>query len=303
MNRLNLNLLRALVIMLEERNVTRAADRLCLTQSAMSRQLGQLRDHFSDPLLIREGSENLLSAKAKQLLPKIQAILVEIEALNEGGQFDPLQCQRRFSFASTDHVAQFIFPRVLEQLNARAPGIDIGFEMWRPDWLYQMGQLPLDLASTTADQLPDNLQSVYIGEDSPVCLMAADHPLANAPLSLESMLEYSFLRLNSGGDKDSFFDRELEGLGLKRRIQFEVPFFSAAFQVLVSNPLLMILPYHIAQNALRHFRLTYQPLPLNNIPKNQYHLCWHAMHDQDPAHTWLREMIADLLKGDMFLED
>ena len=118
MNRLNLNLLRAFVVMLEERNVTRAADRLHLTQSAMSRQLSQLRDHFADPLLIREGNDYLLSAKARQLLPKVQAILEEVDELGEGDHFNPAQCKRRFSFACTDHVAQFIFPRYFKKASS-----------------------------------------------------------------------------------------------------------------------------------------------------------------------------------------
>ncbi|WP_415901552.1 LysR family transcriptional regulator [Neptuniibacter sp. QD29_5] len=302
MNRLNLNLLRALVIMLEERNVTRAADRLHLTQSAMSRQLSQLRDHFADPLLIREGNDYLLSAKAKELLPKVQAILAEVDELGEGDSFNPAECVRRFSFACTDHVAQFIFPDILQKLRQEAPGIDISYEMWRPELLTRLGQLPLDLASTTTNSLPENVLSIHIGQDSPVCLMAKNHPLAGQTLTIEKMLEYSFLRLNSGGDKDSFFDRALEAQGLQRRIQFEVPFFSAAFQVLSSEPMLMILPQHIASNALAHFPLSYAELPLDEVPQNNYHLCWHALHDQDPAHRWLRNLIADLLRDEMHID-
>jgi len=300
-NRLNLNLLRALVVILEERNVTRASTRLHLTQSAMSRQLSQLRDHFSDPLLIREGNDYLLSARAKQLLPKIQSILSDIDMLNDGERFNPADCQRCFSFACTDHVAQFIFPDILARLQKEAPGIDIRFEMWRPEWLPRLGHLPLDLASTTTNSLPENVHSIYIGHDSPVCLMAKDHPLVSTELKLERMLDYSFVRLNSGGDKDSFFDRALEAKGLSRRILFEVPFFFAAFQVLASNQSLMVLPLHIARNALAHFPLAYLPLPLDQIPENHYHLCWHAIHDQDPAHRWLRNAITDLLKSQMDL--
>ncbi|EAR61654.1 LysR family transcriptional regulator [Neptuniibacter caesariensis] len=302
MNRLNLNLLRALAVMLEERHVTRAAERLHLTQSALSRQLSQLREHFSDPLLIREGNEYLLSARAKQLLPKIQAILTEVDELSEGDSFDPLQCRRRFSFACTDHVAQFIFPEILGRLRDEAPGIDITFEMWRPEWLGRLGQLPLDIASTTTANLPENVRSIHIGQDSPVCLMAENHPLAACELSIEKMLEYPFLRLNSGGDKDSFFDKALESMGLQRRIQYEVPFFSAAFQALEGSSLLMILPHHIAMNALEHFPLAVAQLPLAEVPKNQYHMCWHEVHDQDPAHSWLRQLIAEVLRKEMYLE-
>ncbi len=139
MKHLNLNLLRSLAVLLEERNVTSAAQRLHLTQSALSRQLGQLRDNFNDPLLIRSGNDSLLSARAQQLLPRVQAILAEIDQLRAEDRFDPAACRRRFSFASTDYVAQFIFPAVLGRLQREAPGIDIRYEMWKPAWLERLG--------------------------------------------------------------------------------------------------------------------------------------------------------------------
>ena len=300
MDRLNLNLLRALTVLLQDKNVTKAALRLSLTQSAMSRQLTQLREYFADPLLIREGNAYLLSARAKQLLPRVQTILSEIEALNAQEGFDPSSCQRRFSFACTDYVAQFIFPDVLKQVQLEAPGIDIIYKMWQPDWLESLGQLPLDFVSTMTPSVPQNLFSIHMGQDSPVCLMADDHPLANSQkLSLELMLDYSFVHLNSGGDKDSFFDRALEAKGLCRRILFEVPFFSSAFKVVANGQALMVLPEHIARNAADKLPLTYLPLPLN-APENHYHLCWHAVHDRDPAHRWMRNCIAEQIRTSMY---
>lgn len=300
MERLNLNLLRSLAVLLEERNVTQASQRLHLTQSAMSRQLGQIRDYFQDPLLIREGNDYLLSSQAKQLLPKVQSILSRIDELKDEERFDPTACHRRFSFACTDYVAQFIFPNILRRLQLEAPGIDIVYEMWKPKWLSRLGQRPLDFVSTTITQLPENVQSIYLGQDNPVCLMATDHPLAqqNAP-TLSALLEYPFAHISSGGDKDSFFDKALESDHLQRRILFEVPFFSAAFQVVASSQTLMVLPTHVAHNAGLHFPVTFKPLPLAT-PKNHYHLCWHALHEQDPAHTWLRNVIAEELKSSMY---
>ncbi|MCW9052794.1 MAG: LysR family transcriptional regulator [Motiliproteus sp.] len=290
---LNLNLLRALATLLEEKNVTRAASRLHLTQSAMSRQLGQLRDYFDDPLLIREGNDYLLSARAIQLQPRVQAILSEIDNLREEDGFDPASCQRRFHFACTDYVAQFKFPKLLARIQKEAPGISIVYEMWKPEWLGRLGQLPLDFVSTTVLKLPDNLHSIIMGQDQPVCLMSASHPLcAEENPSLKSLLEYPFVRVNSGGDKDSFFDQALRSKGLSRQIFFEVPFFSAAFQVVAQNQCLMIIPEHIAQNAAQLFPLSYRPLPVP-VPENHYHLCWHTQHDRDPAHTWLRNCIAE----------
>jgi len=300
MDHLNLNLLRALAVLLQERSVTKASESLNLTQSAMSRQLSQLRDYFDDPLLVREGNDFLLSARAKQLLPKVQSILSDVGDLKGEEVFAPASCQRRFSFACTDYVAQFIFPDVLQRLQQEAPGIDIIYEICQPNSLHRLGQLPLDFVSTMTTTVPENLFSIHLGQDHPACLMAADHPLANSPtLSLKEMLNYPFVHLNSGGDKDSFFDRALEAKGLRRRILFEVPFFSAAFQVVARGQSLLVLPEHVARNAAELLPLTYRALPLQT-PKNQYHLCWHALHDRDPAHTWVRHCIADQIIASMY---
>lgn len=295
MERLNLNLLRALVVLLEERNVTQAANRLHLTQSAMSRQLSQLRDYFGDPLLVREQNDYLLSARAKQLLPKVDAILADVDNLKQE-EFKPETCQRRFSFACTDYVAQYIFPAVINRLQRQAPGIDLIYEVWKPEQITQLGHLPMDLVSTTLSVLPEGLCSIYLGADKPVCLMSKDHPLAeHSEVVLADAADYPFVRLNSGGDKDSFIDKSLEKQGLNRRILFEVPYFSAAFEVVASNHSLMILPEHIADTAMQHLALDYRPLDIR-APENHYHLCWHELHDKDPAHAWLRECIAEEMK-------
>lgn len=300
MHNLNLNLLRALAVLLETRNVSQSAERLHLTQSAMSRQLSQLRDYFDDPLLIREGNDYLLSARARLLSPRVQQILVAIGGLKDDEGFDPQACQRRFRFACTDYVAQLIFPEVLNMLQQKAPHVDIVYQLWQPQWLNQMAQLPLDFASTMTRSVPENIRSICMGQDRSVCLMRSQHPLVSekAP-GLKALLKYSFVHLNSGGDKDSFFDKVLADRKLKRRILFEVPFFSAAFQVVSQSDTLLIVPEHIARNAGRYYDLSYCPLPIES-PENHYHFCWHDIHDADPAHQWIRECIAAVISESIY---
>ena len=300
MDHLNLNLLKALQVLLQTRNVTRAADQLHLTQSAMSRQLGQLREYFDDPLLIRDGNEYLLSTRAKQLLPRVQDILGQIGELKQTPAFDPAACQRRFSFACSDYVAQFIFPDILQQLALQAPQIDIAYRMWQPDWLNKVGQLALDLVSTVSLDSAESLCSLHMGQDSPVCLLAEDHPLARQNgFELDDMLAHPFLQLSSGGDKDSFFDRLLTRQGKQRRVRYEVPFFAAAFPALAGSDMLLITPAHIARNAAALYPLTFCELPVA-APAFNYYLYWHELHDADPAHRWLRECIAGQIKASLY---
>ncbi len=300
MDHLNLNLLKALQVLLQARNVTRAADQLHLTQSAMSRQLGQLRDYFGDPLLIRDGNDYLLSSRAKEILPQVQDILGQIGELKHTPAFDPAACQRRFSFACSDYVAQFIFPDILQRLSQQAPQIDIAYRMWQPDWLNKVGQLALDLVSTVSLDSADSLCHLHMGQDSPVCLLAENHPLAQQDtFELDAMLAYPFLQLSSGGDKDSFFDRLLQRQGKHRRVRYEVPFFAAAFPALAGSDMLLITPAHIARNATELYPLTYRELPVA-VPAFNYYLYWHALHDADPAHRWLRECIAEQIQASLF---
>ncbi|WP_315982021.1 LysR family transcriptional regulator [Aliamphritea spongicola] len=121
MERLNLNLLRSLAVLLEQRNVTQSAEQLNMSQSALSKQLAQLRDYFDDKLLIRNGNDYLLTSFAQRLNPRLQEIISQLENLRDETDFNPQHCRRRFTFACTDYVANFIFPDVICSLSQQAP--------------------------------------------------------------------------------------------------------------------------------------------------------------------------------------
>jgi len=296
---LNLNLLKALEALLRLRHVTRAAEELNLTQSAISRQLAQLREYFDDPLLIREHGEFVLTHRATELRRDVVAILDSVRRLRDRVEFDPSNCQRHFSFAATDYVAQYIFPDVLARLAEQAPEISLEFRIWQPDMLSQLGRMPLDLVSTMATEVPENLHGLYLGKDSPVCLMRSGHPLLTKQALLEELLEWPFVRVSSGGDKDSFFDQLLQAKKLKRHVRFSVPFFSAAFASLLGSDLVMIVPEHIARNAAKSMALDWQPLQVK-VPEHQYYIYWHQVHHHDPAHRWVRELIAEVIRASIF---
>ncbi|MCV6590581.1 MAG: LysR family transcriptional regulator [Marinobacterium sp.] len=303
MNHLNLNLLKALAVLLQERHVTRSAERLCLTQSAMSRQLAALRSHFDDALLVREGNDYLLTARARQLRPQLEDILGRIDQLQQLPAFDPTDCQRRFCFACTDYVAQFILPELLRCLQREAPGVDLEYRMWQPQWLDHLGTLSVDLASTMGEVFPSGIHTLPLGSDQPVCLMSADHPLLTAEITaLVQLTAYPFVQVSSGGDKDSFFDRVLTEAGLQRRILLSVPFFSAAFSALAQSEMLLIVPAHIARQAAKLYPLQALPVPLAGLelPDHHYHLLWHSIHEHDPAHRWVREKMAKVIRQSIY---
>ncbi|TKF16512.1 LysR family transcriptional regulator [Vibrio genomosp. F6] len=295
LNKMNLNLLRSLYVLLEERHVSRTAERLHITQSAVSRQLSQLREWFDDPLLVRDGNQLIPTPRAEQLSLKLVDLFSEFETLIDDKPFEPLEWDDQFVMASSDYVAQYILPEIAQLFATQAPKVNLHYQLWLPEYLNQLAEGSIQLASTMLPEKPAGVSSVQIGEDRSVCVMRKGHPLdRNTALSVEEMLAYSHIRVSGGGDKDSYIDKALKDIGRARNIALTVPFFSAAFNSLCRSDYLMVIPFHIAHNLSQHIELSYLPLPVET-PTHKYWLLWHSKYDQDPAHQWGREMIKSVL--------
>ncbi|MEF1290430.1 LysR family transcriptional regulator [Vibrio sp. M260118] len=291
LNHLNLNLLRSLSVLLEECHVSRSAERLHITQSAMSRQLAQLRDVCGDPLLVRDGNLLVPTPRALEMKGKLGELLAEFDALLADKPFDPLLWQQEFVLSSSDYVAQYIVPDVVSVVVEQAPNVNIAYRLWQPDFLNHFASSGIHLASTMLAQKPDNLSSVKIGQDMSMCLMRKDHPLSQIDsMTCDDLVSYPHLKVTGGGDKDSHADRVLSQLGYRRRIALKVPFFSAAVNALSSSDYLMIVPEHIARNLARDANLVFKPLPFNT-DAHHYWLMWHPKYDHDKAHQWMREKV------------
>lgn len=297
---INLNLLRTLQVLLDECHVSRTAERLYITQSAVSRQLNQLRELFNDPLLVRDGNRLLPTPKAEQLKMKLDGVLAECQELFASDEFDPMAWQGKVVLSSSDYVAQYILPDIVERLQLQAPQLSLAYQLWSPDQFDQLADKDIQLVSTMLPQIPPGLCGCSIGADYPVCVMRNDHPLANkASLTVDEFVQYNHLKVSGGGDKDSFVDHNLAELGLARNIQFSVPFFGSAFHTVCRTDMLMVIPEHIGFNMKRMFPITYMSLPIP-APKHKYWLLWHPRFDNDPAHRWLREQVLAVMRGSMY---
>ncbi|ETI59678.1 LysR family transcriptional regulator [Marinomonas profundimaris] len=294
-HRVNLNLLRSLKVLLEERHVSRAAEKLNLTQSAVSRQLSQLRTLFSDPLLIREGNTLIPTPKALQLQAKLEHWFVELDDLLVDDVFDPKLWQGEFVLSSSDYVAQYLLPDIVGLLAEQAPQVLMTYHLWQPDLIQQLATSNIQLASSMSLTQPDGVSSIQIGEDNPVCVMRASHPLAvKEQITVADILDYAHIKVIGGGDKDRYVDDALAKLGEKRRIALNVPFFHAASQSLCQSDLLLVIPEHIARNLKKHFPIAYKPLPVTT-PRHKYWLIWHAKYDNEPSHVWIRNLVLQVM--------
>lgn len=292
---LNLNLLRSLFILLEECHVSRAAARLHLTQSAVSRQLAQLRELCDDPLLVRNGHDLVPTPKALSLQEKLRQLLPELESLLVDSQFQPDTCQQHFVFSSSDYVAQFIFPDIVARITREAPLINLEYVLWQRHFLHQFYDTGIHVASTILANKPEHLSSALIGNNERVCLMRAQHPLcAKEQVSAEDLLAYPHAQVTGGGDKDSALDTLFRSQGRQRRVALKVPFFSAAVNALLQSDYLLVVPTHIAGTLVQQASLTYRPFTpavAAQMPVQQYWLIWHPKYDLDEAHLWFRQQI------------
>ncbi|WP_421291571.1 LysR family transcriptional regulator [Aeromonas veronii] len=295
MLRANLNLLPSLKVLLETRNISRAAELLHLSQPSISKQLAQLRSEFDDELLVREGQRWLLTPRAELLAAQLADSLGALERLYEAPGFDPSRCERVFRLASSDYVAQHILPDICAALAKEAPLAALEYSLWDKRQLPQLWQSELDLVSTITEQVPEQIRGLHQGEDRLAVLMGCHHPLAGKTLNLDDYLAWPHLQVSGGGDKDSPVEQVLAPQGLSRRWFARVPFFQAAVEVLLRTDCLMTTPAHIAWQLSCGHELTFVDLPFATRDQ-QYHLLWHQRHHQDPAHRWFRELAYPFLR-------
>jgi DNA-binding transcriptional LysR family regulator len=287
----NLNLLRTLDVLLATPNLTTAAGVLGVTQSALSRQLAQMRDQFGDPLLVRDGQRFLLTERAQALRGPLKTALLSLESILQGPAFDPAACTRTFSIAGSDYLADHLLPSLFDVIGAQAPQACFTFQPWEAGYYRLISDEGVDLVATIADVVPDNLHGRAMGEDTPVCAMRAGHPLASAPsLGLADYVRWPHLRVSGGSDKDGFVEGILARHGLQRQVRLTVPFFSSAVRAVVNDDLLWTVPEHMAIELARHHPLVFKPLPFD-APSYRYWLLWHARNHHDAGHQWFRGQV------------
>jgi len=299
LSNVNLNLLVNLNVLLDTCNVTRAAERLNISQSAMSKCLGQLREMFDDPLLVRVGNRLEPTPRAINLKERLNLWLNEAEVLLQAGEFEPARCESTFTLAVTDYVAQFILPAALKRIYHQAPHIGIRLINWDQHSLEGLVSGRIDLGTSSIDQPPANIYSQQIDEDTLVCVMSPLHPLTRKGLTLEGYIAFPHAVITSGGDKRRGVDKALASLGLSRRIGLEVPYYTSALNIVTGSQLLLTMPEHIARHTTEQLGLVQSPLPFET-PTFTYSLIWHERHHQDASHRWLRRMLMAELRKSVF---
>jgi len=291
----NYKLLPALVSILQTRNLTESAKQLNVTQSAMSKTLSQIREAFHDKILIREANQFILTHKGAALKLQLPALIQQLDNLYLPNSVEPSLCKRKFTFGSSDYVAQAILPAILCDLEFEAPNASIEYELWSKEKLTQLAEYPLDLISTITDTVPENLHGKMMGQDQLVVVFRTSHAQTVNDMSLDDYINARHILISGGGDKDSPVDLALSRVGQHRNIFATVPFFQSAIELLLRTNTMLTTPLHIAADFAQNYDLQIRQLPLDIKPQH-YYLLWHAKHHQDLEHKWFRELCYPLLK-------
>ncbi|MDH1797691.1 LysR family transcriptional regulator [Citrobacter sp. Cpo061] len=286
---LDLNLLKTLDALLDERSVTRAAQRLSLTQPAVSGMLNRLRDYFDDPLFSRTPHGIVPTLRAQQLAAPVKQILSDIDILLKPTQFDPLTAALTFTVAATDYALKAVIVPFIAALRVRAPGIRVRVIPVEPVLLTtQFEQGKIDLALLTPDSTPDNLHSRALYDEEYVCLMRHAHSDAGQPLTLDRFCALEHVLVSYVGE--SFWgvtDEALASVGRQRQIGLSVSSFLVLPDILAISDMIAVVPARLAYDDTRMHVLP-PPLPITGFTKS---MAWHERTHRDAAHQWLRNLV------------
>jgi DNA-binding transcriptional LysR family regulator len=289
---LDLNLLKALDALLDERSVTRAADRLALTQPAVSGMLNRLRESFDDPLFVRAQRGIVPTLRAEQLAAPVKRLLADIESMLEPQAFDPSTASMTLNLASTDYALRAAVVPFLSALRKRAPNIRVSVQPI--DDLQLPSQLErgdIDMALITPDTAPMGVHARPLFEERYVCVMRTDHPDAtNGKISLDRFCALDHVLVSpSGGGFRGVTDEALERIGRTRRVIASVTSFLILPDLLLASDLVAVVPGRL---ALHQTGLCMIEPPLE-IPGFSKTLVWHERTHRNAGHQWLRSFMAE----------
>lgn len=293
----DLNLLPVFVAMMEERNVTRAAERLGITQPALSNALSRLRDTLRDPLFIRERYGMKPTQMAEDLAPVIGAALASIDDVILGQQdFDPARATRLFTIAPNSYVEFVLMPAIVGRLRERAMGIKLRLTPFGND-VIETGAMSgtTDMVLGRIVDPPDNLVVQHLIDDGLACVVRADHPEIKDGISKKQYESLKHVNVLPPGRMRAGLFQALEQKDLKREVAVSVTHFLAVPEMIAVTDYCATLPSLICRQLARDPRLKVLPTPvdLGTFPVD---VAWHVRYRNDPAHRWLRSLISEVAK-------
>ena len=296
LRRFDLNLLVVFEVLMAECSVTRAAERLGRSQSAVSHSLSRLRERLGDPLLIKGLGRMQPTAFALELMEEARPILRSIQrALSPRHAFDPATSRRLFRFAAPD-FARALFTSLLARVRSEAPGASIEWTGARDPMLLEIAEGQLDIAIAPAGlRQPEGVTAEMIGALRWGCFARRGHP-AFREWGTKAWARWPHVAVRVGDSLASPVNAAAAAASLERTIAAWVPHFSAIAPVLGDSDLLATLPAVAMTDTLRPYGLESRPVPFSIDPL-PHAMLWSARRGSDPEIAWLRDRLRPIVKS------
>ncbi|MGZ8217514.1 LysR family transcriptional regulator [Methylomagnum sp.] len=287
----DLNLLVAFNLLMKERSVSRAAEKMFISQSAMSHVLQRLRQQLEDPLLVKTPTGMVPTARALALVEPVAVLLREVEGLIKApAPFEPGTSRRSFAIAATDYVEALLLPKLAPRIARQAPGIDVHFKRTStrfPLDELEQGEIDMVLGFDVMLEPPRHLHCETLFADCMVCVARIGHPVVNAALTLEDYIGLPHIMVSRTGASAGQVDCWLEAHGRERRVALTVSHFLSASLTVAQTDRVMAVPRRIAEQFIRSLPVQLVPLPMD-LPNYDTVMVWHPLQEQEPPHRWLR---------------
>ena len=305
---LDLNLLRVFDEVMAERSLTRAAQKLSLTQPAVSNALRRLRETLGDELVTRSGQGVAPTPRAMALWPTVRDALQQLQASLSPSEFAPAVATNTFVLAMADATAAELMPGLIAILEHEAPGVSmrvVPLTTRDPRRLLDeeaadlaVGHFPpvlADLAARSQGGEPVSFSHLRLYDGEYVCVMRAGHPLASGPFTLNRFCAARHMLVSFSGRPFGFIDESLASLGRERQVVLTVNQFFTAGRVVAKSNLLTVLPRHFVSVTGIADQLVWRSLPFDVSPVHVDAL-WHRRSQQRSAHVWLRHAVSRAAK-------
>ncbi len=292
--RINLNLLKVFLVLMQEQHVSAAAKRLYLTQPAISNSLQQLRELLQDELFIRGPKKMVPTQKALVLAPQIEQAIRQLETvLFYSSDFDYKTSTRTFSLGMTDYAEYVVLPKLYEHVRKIAPHVSLKILHYNDYAPEDFEGEQLELGIGLEKRFPKQLKMERIFTDAAVCAGHKDNPIFKRPLTLERYLQAEHLAVCVFSTGLSRPDQALRKLNLERKIRLTLPDILPALQTLTTSDLVATFSKNIVLQSEKKYQLKHKPPPFEIAPLHVAQI-WHRQQDNDTGLIWLRTLIKSI---------
>ncbi|WP_313034917.1 LysR family transcriptional regulator [Massilia alkalitolerans] len=292
---IDLNLLSVFQEVYRERQISSAARKLGLSQSAVSNALARLRRSFGDELFVRTASGMQPTPLATQMAEPIGVAMAQVAlALNQRSRFDPATSSRRFVLAMTDVGEIYFMPTLIERCKLLAPLVEIS--SMRAGSLALKEEMEggrVDLAVGPFEDISEALYQRQLFRQPYVTMMRKGHPLGKGEVSLARFVKAEHMLVDANESPYDRINALLARAGIGPSVRFRVPHFTAVPYMVATSDLVVTVPQKLAERAALPFGLEWIVPPLE-LPTLQTNVFWHRRYNQDPGNQWLRGLLAEV---------